>query len=50
MSKAEIARHLGFSTRWVEMQVAAGCPSELWGNQRRFQASAVEQWLRSKSA
>lgn len=48
-TKQQLAAHLGFSTRWVEQQVALGCPSEKWGGQRRFRVTDVENWLRRKA-
>lgn len=46
LRKAGIAKHLGFSTRWVEMRLRDGMPSELWGGERRFRVTDVEAWLR----
>src|SRR5690348_5731860 len=36
LTKRELARHYGFSTRWVELQHHAGLPSQLIGGQRRY--------------
>jgi len=45
LSKRQIAAHFGFSTRWVEVRVREGMPSEMFGGQRRFLASQCEEWL-----
>jgi hypothetical protein len=45
-NKAQIARHYGFSIRWVEMQLAKGMPSRLIGGHRRFDLGTVDRWLR----
>jgi hypothetical protein len=45
LSKAEIAQHLGFSTRWVELRVRKGMPHMRMGGRLRFQVSACEAWL-----
>ena len=47
-TKREVADHLGFSPRWVELQVAKGMPSHKWGGRRRFKLSKVERWLRTQ--
>ena len=44
-TKQELADHLGFSTRWVELRVREGMPARRMGRQLRFQISAVEAWL-----
>lgn len=45
LSKQQIATHLGFSTRWVELRVKDGLPCMRMGGRLRFQASACESWL-----
>jgi hypothetical protein len=51
LSKRQIAEHFGYSTRWVEMRVREGLPSELIGGHRKFRASECEEWLlRGRSA
>jgi excisionase family DNA binding protein len=45
LSKRQIAAYFGFSTRWVEMRVRDGMPSEMFGGHRRFRASECEAWL-----
>jgi hypothetical protein len=45
LSKRQIAAHFGFSTRWVEMRVREGLPSQMIGGHRRFLASECEEWL-----
>ncbi len=46
VSKRVLARHLGFSTRWVELRHREGLPSQLVGGRRRYRISEVEAWLR----
>lgn len=46
MSKRQLADHLGFSTRWVELRVNDGLPvATTIGNQKRFHLSQVMPWL-----
>ena len=47
LSKQEMAQHLGFSTRWVELRVQEGMPCERFGARLRFQRIPVEGWLRT---
>jgi hypothetical protein len=49
LSKREIATHLRFSVRWVELRVNEGMPCERWGGRLRFRASEVEAWLRGRN-
>jgi hypothetical protein len=44
-TKQELADHLGFSVRWVELRVREGMPARRMGQRLRFQVSAVETWL-----
>jgi phage terminase Nu1 subunit (DNA packaging protein) len=44
-TKQELADHLGFSVRWVELRVREGLPARRMGQRLRFQISAVEAWL-----
>jgi excisionase family DNA binding protein len=44
-TKQELAEHLGFSVRWVELRVREGMPARRMGRRLRFQVSAVEAWL-----
>jgi hypothetical protein len=44
-TKQELADHLGFSVRWVELRVREGMPARRMGQRLRFQISAVEAWL-----
>ena len=44
-TKQELADHLGFSVRWVELRVREGMPTRRMGQRLRFQMSAVEAWL-----
>ena len=46
VTKREVAEHLAFSARWVELRVAEGMPSYRFGGRRRFRISEVERWLR----
>jgi hypothetical protein len=48
VTKRQLAEHLGRSTRWVELRVREGMPSEPPTTrfpQRRFRLSEVEAWL-----
>ena len=48
VTKRQLAQYLGRSTRWVEMRVREGMPSESPTTrypQRRFRLSDVEAWL-----
>ena len=50
VTKRQLAQYLGRSTRWVEMRVREGMPSEPPTTrypQRRFRLSDVEAWLTS---
>lgn len=50
LTKQQLAQHLGRSTRWVELRVREGMPSESPTKrypQRRFRLSAVEDWITS---
>jgi hypothetical protein len=44
-TKQELADHLGFSVRWVELRVRDGMPARRMGRRLRFQVGAVEAWL-----
>jgi hypothetical protein len=45
LSRRQVAAYFGFSTRWVELRVREGMPSEVIGGRRRFRASDCEEWL-----
>ena len=45
LTKRQIADHYRMSTRWVELRVREGAPSELIGGRRRFKISAFDQWI-----
>jgi hypothetical protein len=45
LTKRQIAGHFGYSTRWVEIRVREGMPSEMIGGHRRFLARECEKWL-----
>jgi excisionase family DNA binding protein len=49
-TKQELADHLGFSVRWVELRVREGMPAQRMGRRLRFQISAVEAWLDERQA
>lgn len=48
LTKRQVAAHYGFTTRWVELRMADGMPSELISSRRRFRLSEVEAWLNNK--
>jgi excisionase family DNA binding protein len=48
LSKRQLAQHLGFSGRWVELRVKAGMPHKRFGGRLRFRASEVEAWLETE--
>lgn len=48
LTKRQVAEHLGRSTRWIELRVREGMPSEAPTTRfprRRFRLSEVEAWL-----
>lgn len=53
VTKRQLAQHLGRSTRWVELRVREGMPSEPPTTRfphRRFRLSEVEAWLAAGKA
>lgn len=50
LSKGNLARALGFSTRWVEYRVAEGMPCARMGGRLRFRRSQVEEWLAERAS
>jgi excisionase family DNA binding protein len=49
MTKLQAARHLGVSTRWVEMRARdAGLPSYMVGGMRRYKATELDAWVRGR--
>jgi excisionase family DNA binding protein len=50
LTKRQVAAHFGFSTRWVELRIRDGLPSQMMGGRRRFRLSEVEGWLEKRSA
>jgi hypothetical protein len=53
LTKRQLAQHLSRSTRWVELRVREGMPSEAPTTrypQRRFRLSEVEAWLAAGKA
>jgi hypothetical protein len=45
LNKQQLADHYGFSTRWVELQLAKGMPSRMIGGRHRFELGVVDRWL-----
>ncbi|MGH2841968.1 MAG: helix-turn-helix transcriptional regulator [Solirubrobacteraceae bacterium] len=45
VTKRDLAAYLGRSTRWVELMVRRGMPSQMIGGRRGFRLSAVEAWI-----
>ena len=53
VTKRQLADHLGRSTRWIELRVREGMPSEPPTTRyphRRFKLSEVEAWLAAGKA
>jgi hypothetical protein len=49
LAKTQLARHLGYSRRWIELQVAAGAPSiKLRNGHRRFRLGEFMDWLEER--
>ncbi len=46
LSKKQMAKELGVTTRYLEYRMAEGLPSRLMGRRRLFRRSVVEGWLR----
>jgi phage terminase Nu1 subunit (DNA packaging protein) len=49
VNKRQLASHLGRSTRWVELMVREGMPSQMIGGRRGFRLSAVERWIEERA-
>jgi hypothetical protein len=50
LSKTQLADILGYSRRWVELQVAAGAPSKKLPNgQRRFRLREFTKWVEGRA-
>jgi hypothetical protein len=45
VTKRQLARHLNFSERWVEMEVRKGLPHLKVGSRLRFRISDVEAYF-----
>ncbi len=45
INKTRLAKILGRSRRWVELQMREGLPSRMEGNQRMFRLSEVRTWM-----
>ena len=50
VSKRQLAGHFAYSTRWVELRVREGMPSQMIGGQRKFRISECETWLIERGA
>jgi len=50
VSKRQVAGYFGYSTRWVELRVREGMPSQMIGGHRKFRLSECEVWLMEKGA
>lgn len=54
VSKQDVARHLGFSTRWVELRMERDGlpwhPPAPGSNRRRFRLSEIDRWMEAKAA
>jgi hypothetical protein len=49
LSKTQLARTLGYSRRWIELQVAKGAASKkLRNGQRRFRLAEFTEWLEGR--
>jgi len=48
LNKRQLAKRLNRSTRWVELRVREGMPSEFHGDVRIFRMSRVQAWLRAR--
>jgi hypothetical protein len=50
VSKKQLARHLGYSTRWIELRQREGLPHQRhWNGHCRYRISEVEAWLEERS-
>jgi excisionase family DNA binding protein len=49
LCKRDLAAYLGFSVRWVELQMQAGMPHKRIGGRVRFRRSDVEAWLDNRA-
>lgn len=50
VSRRQLAAHLGFSLRWVDLRVRDGMPSMKMRGERRFKVSECERWLEQQEA
>jgi hypothetical protein len=50
VTKKQLAEHLGYSVRWIEMRVASGMPRAAFPGPMRFKISQVENWLTAQAA
>jgi predicted DNA-binding transcriptional regulator AlpA len=48
LSKRDLASYFGRSTRWVELMVRDGMPSQMIGGRRGFRVSEVEAWIEER--
>lgn len=45
VTKKQLARQVGYSTRWVEQRVADGLPSRMEGGRRMFPLRSSLEWI-----
>ncbi len=50
LRKRDLARHYGYSPRWVELRMREGLPSRLIGGERRYLLSQTDAWLAERAA
>ena len=51
LTKRQVAARLGFSVRWIEVQIAqSGLPAHTIGGQRRFLWSEIQGWISRREA
>ena len=48
LTTAELADHLGMSTRWIRYRLGEGMPCLRYGRTLRFIASDVDAWLNER--
>lgn len=49
LTKKQLALHLGFSPRWIELRMRDGLPSLMVGGRRRYRVSEVTAWLNERA-
>jgi hypothetical protein len=50
VTKKQLARHLGFSTRWIELRQREGLPFYTISGRNRYRISEAEAWLMERHA